>query len=146
MTTKGLLAAMENAWNTGDGVAWAANFAADTVFVDALGGIHRGSATLRVEHQELFDTIYQGSTLKLHVVETRTLGTDLHLLRVGYTLHVPAGPRAGELRGMQMLLVQNGLILDFQNTFTRTDPDFAGIAGHPSQHFPAQGTASSPTR
>lgn len=132
MSTSDLLAALENAWNTGDGVAWAENFSADTYFVDALGGVHRGSASLRTEHQQLFDTVFRGATLTYQNVETRPLGAGLDLLHLSYVVRVPDGPRAGEFTGIQTMLVRDGKILDFQNTLNRHDPTMAGIAGHPT--------------
>jgi uncharacterized protein (TIGR02246 family) len=131
VATTELLAALENAWNAGDGAAWAENFSEDTFFVDAFGGVHRGSATLREEHQELFDTVFRGATLSYRSVETRPLADGLDLLHLSYVVRVPDGPRAGQFTGMQVMLVRDGKILDFQNTVERHDPAMAGVAGHP---------------
>lgn len=130
MTANDLLVALQTAWNAADSAAWAANFADDTYFVDALGGTHRGSATLRLEHQQLWDTVFQGSTLELSLADVRSLGDGLQVVHTAYVLRVPSGPRAGEFRGTQIMVVRDGKILDFQNTYARREEAFAGIAGH----------------
>ncbi|MER7864700.1 DUF4440 domain-containing protein [Amycolatopsis sp. WAC 04197] len=132
MTTEEIITALERAWNAGDGEAWAANFAEDADFVDVVGRIQRGRATIARESQNIFDTIYRGSTLRIRQVSSRPLGGGFDLVHTATVLTIPAGPLAGEARAVQTKLVRDGLIVAFHNTirgdiatFTRHDEDLA---------------------
>ncbi|WP_030675226.1 SgcJ/EcaC family oxidoreductase [Streptomyces sp. NRRL B-1347] len=124
-----LLAGMARAWNEGDGAALAAHFAEDADFVDVVGRFHRGRAVIAEEHQKIFDTVYRGSRLAIRLLDGRPLADGLLLLHTATTLHVPEGPRAGELHGIRTQIVRDaetdGKILAFHNS-ARTDlADFA---------------------
>ncbi|WP_181771122.1 SgcJ/EcaC family oxidoreductase [Amycolatopsis pittospori] len=127
MTTEEIITALERAWNTGDGEAWAARFAEDAEFVDVVGRIQRGRATIARESQNIFDTIYRGSTLEIRQVSSRPLGGGIDLVHTATVLTIPAGPLAGEARAVQTKLIRDGEIVAFHNTI-RTD--IAAFAGH----------------
>lgn len=46
------------------------------------------------------------------------------LAHTSSTLHVPAGPRAGETRSTQTVIVQDGLITAFHNTIRADFAEF----------------------
>ncbi|MFC3451705.1 SgcJ/EcaC family oxidoreductase [Amycolatopsis speibonae] len=132
MTTEETITALERAWNAGDGEAWAANFAEDVDFVDVVGRIQRGRATIARESQKIFDTIYRGSTLRIRQVSSRPLGGGFDLVHTETVMSIPAGPLAGEQRAVQTMLVQDERVVAFHNTirgdiaaFTGHDADFA---------------------
>ncbi|KZB84540.1 SgcJ/EcaC family oxidoreductase [Amycolatopsis regifaucium] len=127
MTTEEIITALERAWNAGDGAAWAACFAEDADFVDVVGRIQRGRATIARESQNIFDTIYRGSTLEIRQVSSRPLGGGIDLVHTTTVLSVPGGPRAGDTRGVQSKLIRDGEIVAFHNTIRA---DIAAFAGH----------------
>ncbi|OXM48757.1 SgcJ/EcaC family oxidoreductase [Amycolatopsis alba] len=127
MTTEELITALEHAWNAGDGEAWAANFAEDVDFVDVVGRIQRGRATIARESQKIFDTIYRGSTLKIRQLSSRPLGGGIDLVHTETVLSIPAGHLAGEQRGVQTQLIRDGRVVAFHNTIRG---DIATFTGH----------------
>jgi uncharacterized protein (TIGR02246 family) len=127
MNPEATVAELARAWNAGDGAAWAASFAPDADFVDAVGRIQRGREVIAAEHQKLFDTIYRGSTLDYRLTGTRALPGGLLLAHTASTLRVPAGPREGEWRAVQTKLFQDGQIIAFHNTMV---VELAELAAH----------------
>lgn len=127
MTTEEIITELERAWNAGDGEAWAANFTEDADFVDVVGRIQRGRATIARESQNIFDTIYRGSELEIRQVSSRPLGGGLELVHTATVLSVPAGPRAGVTRAVQSKLIRDGKIVAFHNTIRA---DIAAFVDH----------------
>jgi uncharacterized protein (TIGR02246 family) len=125
MTVDEVITEMARAWTAGDGAAWAASFAEDADFVDAVGRVQRGREVIATEHQKIFDTIYRGSTLEIWQVDSRPLGEDLLLVHTASKLRVPGGPRAGEWHGIQTKVFHKGQILAFHNTGRVDLADFA---------------------
>jgi uncharacterized protein (TIGR02246 family) len=111
-----VLEELQAAWNSGDGVRLAAVFADDATMIDVRGRVVRGRDAIGAEHQALFDTIFSGSTFRIELLDTRTLGDGLVLAHTRSVVQIPSGPRAGENRGIQTQLIRDGEILAFQNT------------------------------
>jgi uncharacterized protein (TIGR02246 family) len=89
-------AAIERAWNNGDGPAFGAAFGDGTVFVDIRGVRHHGGpAEIGADHQGIFDTIYRGSSIRYEVESARLLGDGIVLANGRATLDAPGGPLAG---------------------------------------------------
>ncbi|WP_409491789.1 SgcJ/EcaC family oxidoreductase [Amycolatopsis sp. cmx-11-12] len=126
MTTEEIITELERAWNAGDGAAWAACFAEDADFVDVVGRIQRGRATIARELQNIFDTIYRGSTLEIRQLSSRPLGGGFDLVHTATVLSIPAGPLAGQVRGVQTKLVHDGEIVAFHNTIRGNIAEFTG--------------------
>ncbi len=126
MTVDKIIIELERAWNAGDGAAWAASFWEDAAFVDVVGRLQHGREMIAKEHQKIFDTIYQGSRIEFRQVASRAVGDDVLLVHTISTLRVPAGPRAGDTRSTQTMILRNGQILAFHNTI---QADFARFAG-----------------
>jgi uncharacterized protein (TIGR02246 family) len=91
-------AGLEQAWNAGDGAAYAAPFSADCDFTDIRGARHHGAATVAGGHQAIFDSIYRGSTVRYQVTSARALADGVLLVQADAGLDVPAGPLAGTHR------------------------------------------------
>ena len=89
---------LERAWNAGDGSAYAADFAADCVFVDIRGARHHGAGAVAGGHQGIFDSIYRGSTVHYEVASVRQVADGVLLVQADAALQVPAGPLAGSSR------------------------------------------------
>jgi uncharacterized protein (TIGR02246 family) len=95
---------LEDAWNAGDGAAFGAPFASDADFVDIRGAWHRGEA-IAAGHQQIFDTVYAGSTVRYEVLDARPLDDKVILGHVRGRLSAPTGPLAGEHEALASVLI-----------------------------------------
>jgi uncharacterized protein (TIGR02246 family) len=86
---------LEAAWNTMDGSAFAAPFAADADFVNIRGEHFRGRTAIPAGHAAIFQTLYAGSTNRYTVEAARLLRPEVALVRVHSNLDAPRGPLAG---------------------------------------------------
>jgi len=111
---------LEAAWNAADGAAFAAPFAPDADFVNVRGELHSGSPAIATGHQQIFDTIYSGSTVSYEAFQARELDDRVVLAHVNATLNVPGGPLAGVHRALAtVVLVRDGdehRVASFHNT------------------------------
>jgi uncharacterized protein (TIGR02246 family) len=118
-TAETLIKRLQDAWNAADGAAFGAPFAPDADFVTIRGELHSGEA-IAAGHQQIFDTIYAGSTVQYTVLEARELDDRVILAHVRGHLSVPAGPMAGEAEAVaSVILVRDGddhQIAAFHNT------------------------------
>src|SRR6476469_514082 len=121
-----ICAAMEAAWNAGDGAAYAANFAEDADFVNVLGHHARGRAEIAAGHEGIFAGVYKDSRNHYRVESLRSLGGDLALMHVGALLEVPEGPLAGTHKALMSIVVHHAgaapTIVALHNTFVRDMP------------------------
>jgi uncharacterized protein (TIGR02246 family) len=117
---EGLMGRLERAWNAGDGAAFGAPFSADADFVAVRGDLHTGREAIGAGHQQIFDTIYAGSTVRYEVLQARALDDRVIVAHARGTLNAPTGPLAGEHRSTAtVVLVEQGgdyEIAAFQNT------------------------------
>jgi uncharacterized protein (TIGR02246 family) len=96
---------LEDAWNAGDGAAFSAPFAPDADFVNIRGDLHTGGEEIAAGHQQIFDTIYAGSTVRFALLQARELDEHVILAHIGATLNAPAGPLAGETNALASLVL-----------------------------------------
>ena len=103
-------AAIEAAWNAGDGARYGAEFADVTDFVNIRGEHHRGDGTyIGAAHQGIFDTIYKGSSVRYQVDEARRLAPGVVVANATSTLDAPTGPLHGTHNSkMTVVLVEQG--------------------------------------
>jgi len=80
---------LEDAWNAADGAAFGAPFAPDADFVNIRGDLHSGREEIAAGHQQIFDSIYAGSTVRYTVLQERELDNRVVLAHVGGTLNAP---------------------------------------------------------
>lgn len=125
MNTDEIVRMLEQGWNCGEGVAWAAPFTDDAIFIDVVGRVQRGRVVIAREHQKLFDSIYRKSRLRVRVERSERLCTEVTLLNCVSELSVPDGPRAGKSEGIQTMVVRSGAIAHFHNTMRSAISDFA---------------------
>jgi uncharacterized protein (TIGR02246 family) len=111
---------LQDAWNAADGPAFGAPFAPDADFVNIRGDLHSGREAIAAGHQQIFDTIYAGSTLRYTLLRARELDDGVILAHVRGKLNVPAGPLAGETNALaSLVLVRDGddhRVAAFHNT------------------------------
>ena len=91
-----ILRQLEDAWNKGDGQAYAAPFAGDAEFVNIRGEHHSGRGAIAHGHQGIFDTIYRDSVNRYDTVVSKQLADDALYVLAHATLNSPSGPLAGE--------------------------------------------------
>ncbi len=104
-TAREIIGRLEAAWNAADGPAFAAPFTEDADFVNIRGDYVRSREAIAHGHHAIFTTIYQGSTLHYELLQARVLTDDVLLVHVRGNLRVPAGPMAGELNSVAMLVL-----------------------------------------
>jgi len=92
---QGIMKRLEDAWNAADGAGFAEPFAVDADFVAIRGDLHTGRRAIAEGHQQIFDTIYAGSTVSLRVLQARELEGGPILAHVRGEIDAPAGPLAG---------------------------------------------------
>jgi uncharacterized protein (TIGR02246 family) len=71
-----LLLRSQDAWNRGDGAAYAACFTTDATDVTFVGTVYRGGAEIGRAHQALFDSYLKGTRLSLEILDIRRYGAD----------------------------------------------------------------------
>lgn len=111
---------LEEAWNAGDGRAYAAPFARDAGYITVLGHLIESQGAIAGAHQGIFKTIYRGSAVRQTVTQARALGEDVVVAHVNIVLSVPSGHIAGEHNAIQTLVIvrRDGAwrVAHFQNT------------------------------
>jgi len=101
----GIIKELEQAWNSTDGVAFAAPFTEDADFVAIRGDYHRTREAIAHGHQRVFDTIYQASTIRYELLQARSANDELIIAHARNTLDAPAGPVAGEHSATATLVI-----------------------------------------
>jgi uncharacterized protein (TIGR02246 family) len=73
---------MEDGWNTKSGALFAKPFAEDADYVVINGQYLKGRAILDTAHQQIFDTVYKDTTIKLTIKSIRYLRPDVAVVHV----------------------------------------------------------------
>jgi uncharacterized protein (TIGR02246 family) len=87
---------LELAWNRADAAAFGEPFSADADFVAIRGDLHTGREAIAEGHQQIFDTIYAGSTVRYEVLRARELDERVIVAHIRGTIDAPGGPLAGQ--------------------------------------------------
>ncbi len=115
----------EAAWNAGDGAGFAAPFAEDATFTHVFGGLFTGRAEIGTNHQQVFDTVYKGSTGRFTLAKLRFLRPDVAIGLIETKVTVPP-PAARELntRASFVAAKENGAwrVAHFHNTIVGAPP------------------------
>jgi uncharacterized protein (TIGR02246 family) len=98
---------LENAWNAGDGIRFAREFAEDSDFVTVYGLHATGRRKIAQGHDAIFRTVYAGSTIRYKIANLRYLAEDIAIAHLRAHLHVPAGPLAGDHDAVSSLTLVN---------------------------------------
>jgi uncharacterized protein (TIGR02246 family) len=117
---------LTDAWNAGDGTAFARCFTTDADFVNIFALHFVGREAVAKQHQLIFDSIYRGSRNAFTIVKARALADAVLLAHVAADLRVPDGPLAGEVRTLaSAVFVRDAagwLIASFHNTREEQPP------------------------
>jgi uncharacterized protein (TIGR02246 family) len=123
---EGVLRRLEEAWNAADGAGFAAPFTDDADFVAIRGDHHRTRAAIAAGHQQIFDTIYRGSTLRYALTQARRLAEDVILVHASQAMDAPSGPLAGASAATATLVLvrtpDGWKIAAFHNTLVQGQP------------------------
>jgi uncharacterized protein (TIGR02246 family) len=121
---RALVAGLVASWNAADGIGYGAQFTDDADFVNVYGFHAKGRAAIAAGHQQIFDTVYRGSTNSGIVEGVRALGSGLALAHVAWTLRIPAGEAVRESQARATLVLAHTpagwRIGAFQNTTIST--------------------------
>jgi uncharacterized protein (TIGR02246 family) len=119
-------AALETAWNAGDGGRFGEPFAPDADFVTIRAEHFRGRDAIAEGHAAIFRTIYAGSVNRCTVESARLLGRDVALVHVHSVLDNPSGPLAGRHTAtFSLVLTRTGKgwqIASLHNTLAPSGP------------------------
>lgn len=96
---------LENGWNTHDGKAFAAPFAADADYVVVNGMYVRGREAIEKGHQGIFDTIFKDSTNKATVKGVRFLRPDVAIVHIEWNLAVRSEGKEDKVRALSTLIM-----------------------------------------
>src|SRR4051794_12907304 len=66
----------QEAWNRGDGTAYAACFIDDATDITFVGTVYRSAAEIGRAHQALFDSFLKNTKLSLEILHIRRYGAD----------------------------------------------------------------------
>jgi uncharacterized protein (TIGR02246 family) len=111
---------MQAGWNTKSGSLFARPFAEDADYVVINGSYVKGRVTIEKTHQQIFETIYKNTTIRLAVKQVRFLRPDVAVVHV--TGHLDAPENEKQLvadASMTMVMTrekQGWQIAAFQNT------------------------------
>jgi len=101
---RAILAAQQDAWNRGDGRAFAADFAEDGDFTNIRGESMHGREAYAVRHEQIFGTLFRGSMLAMQVAGLRFLGADVAIVQIDVALDSPNGLPPGVSAGSDGML------------------------------------------
>lgn len=111
---------LERTWNQADADTYSEAFATDADFVDIRGTHHVGRSAIAAGHQEIFDTIYAGSTVHYELDRAREISPGVVVAVVAATLDAPHGPLQGTNHARFTLTIaatdDGRLITAFHNT------------------------------
>jgi uncharacterized protein (TIGR02246 family) len=111
---------MEAGWNTKSGSLFARPFAEDADYVVINGMYLKGRAAIEKAHQQIFDTIFKNTTVKLSIKQIRFLRPDVAVVHVSGHRDAPENEKqlvSDALVSMVMTRDQQGwTVAAFQNT------------------------------
>lgn len=117
---------MEAGWNTKSGSLFAKPFAEDADYVVINGMYFKGRVAIEKAHQQIFDTIFKNTTVKLSIKQIRFLRPDVAVVHVSGHKDAPENEKhlvSDALVTMVMTRYQQGwTIAAFQNTQVIASP------------------------
>lgn len=113
-------AALSEAWERGEGQAFAQCCTDDVDFINLLGIHVKGRRAVADIHEKIFHGPYEGSTVKFSIESVRTITPNAVLAIVPSRIDVPSGPVKGIVLSVaSVLLVRDGdrwKLANFHNT------------------------------
>ena len=100
-----IVARLQDGWNKGDGIAFAAPFAVDADYVIVNGMRIKGRDMIAAGHQRIFDTVYKNSHNTGTVQSVRFLRDDVALVHVEWHLKFRQGDAEREGQAMNSIIM-----------------------------------------
>src|SRR5688572_8513604 len=117
---------METGWNTKSGALFAKPFAEDADYVVINGTYFKGRTAIEKAHQQIFDTIFKNTTVKLSIKQIRFLRPDVAVVHVTGHRDAPENEKqlvSDAIVSMVMTRDQQGWrVAAFQNTQVIASP------------------------
>lgn len=115
------------AWDRGDGQAFAASFTEDADYINVTGAYLQGRQAIAAGHQQIFETFYRGSRLEGFIKSIRFLSDDIALVHLHGRPQMPGQPTtAPEAYSIQTLVAireaDGWRGTAFQNTLIQPGP------------------------
>lgn len=111
---------LTEAWNRGDGAAYAALFAENATYVVIDGTVYRGRRAIAEGHQAIFDTFFKGSILRGRLTEIRFVRPDLAIVVRTGSVNLAGAPPPSEDETVQTFIATcdagDWVFQAFQNT------------------------------
>lgn len=85
---RAVVAGLSEAWNAGDGVAFADAFTEDAVFVDIKANRDDGRDAIRTRHIWLYETVFRGTTVHYDLLDAARVSPALILAHVAAHVRV----------------------------------------------------------
>lgn len=103
-----IITRLDSAWNTSDGVRFAAEFTADSDVINVSGTHLHGRADIASQMQSIFSTVFKGSVHRSRTLEmARYLADSIIIVVSSSVIDVPAGPLAPLATSRQTFIVVN---------------------------------------
>ncbi len=77
---RAIIQALDNAWNLGDGTAWADHYVEDGEFINILGTVFEGREAIGAHHNEILNTSFKGSQVQSVIRRIEWLGPDVAIV------------------------------------------------------------------
>ena len=103
-----VLAQLQDGWNAADGARYGAAFADESDFVTVRGEHVRGARGIAAGHQQIFDSIYRGSTVRLDLDTAQQVAPGVVVAVATSTLDAPSGPLQGRHSSRMTLTIADG--------------------------------------
>ncbi len=81
-----IMTKLQTAWSMGDGDAFASQFTHDADFVNIVGDVVRGRAHIATHHDEIFGSVYQGSTMRVDSLRTTEIAPGVATIEAAATV------------------------------------------------------------
>jgi uncharacterized protein (TIGR02246 family) len=117
---------MQDGWSRGDGQAFAASFTEDADYIVVNGTYLKGRQAIAAAHQQLFETLFQGSRLEGFMKNIRFLSDDIALVHLHGRPQIPgqavAAPEQYSIQTMIGIKRADGWrFTAFQNTLIQQE-------------------------
>lgn len=115
---RALLDRLTEAWNRGDGTAYAAGFTDDATYITFVGTLYHGVDDIGGAHQTLFDSLLKGTRLASEIIEIRFYSADTAVVITRGDTYKGKPGKLSKIQTYTVVRQADGqwLIAAFQNT------------------------------
>ena len=81
-----VIQSLDEAWNRGDGTAWAVHYAENGEFINVRGAVFEGRAVVEKHHKEILTSSFKGSKVKSVIRRLEWLGPDAVIVDTDFSV------------------------------------------------------------